>query len=425
MPIRPTIETEIRAMNAATPAPITPAERLHSLDALRAIALLLGVVLHSAMSFIASPVFPIWIVADNDPSPVMAVVFFFTHLFRMAAFFLIAGYFAHLLLERRGTWGFVKNRVLRIAAPLAIFWTPVLMAIIGCLVWAIWIRNGYSLPPGPPPPPLTIETFPLTHLWFLWVLLIFYAGLLVGRGLLGALDRKAVLAAGADKAMRLLVTPWGLPLVAAPLAIALYLKADWFMWFGVPTPDTGLVPNLPATIAFGTAFLLGYLIRRQSEALLASVARHWIAFALLAPGLGIASLLLAGGASIPNFLVPPTPSLLNASVYALAVFASAFAALALALRFLSGHRPMLRYLADASYWVYLIHLPIVMALQVLVHDLAWPWPVKVAAIVGGTAAITLATYELLIRHSFMGRWLNGRKLPWRRRPEPAPLTATA
>ena len=400
-----------------------PTERLHSLDALRAIALLLGVLLHSAMAFIPSPVIPIWIVADNDPTDVMSATFFAIHLFRMAAFFLIAGYFAHLLLERRGTWGFVKNRLVRIAGPLAVFWAPVLAGIIACLLWAVWLRNGHSFPPGPPPPPITVETFPLTHLWFLWVLLIFYAGLLLGRGMIGALDPKGRLAAGADKAMRLLVAPWGLPLVAAPLALVLYLKADWFMWFGVPTPDTGLVPNLAATIAFGIAFLLGYLIRRNSDMLLAAIARRWVLYVLLALGLGTASLVLAGG-PVPNLLVPPVQSLLNASVYALAVYAAAFAALALALRFLSGHRPALRYLSDASYWVYLLHLPVVMALQVLVHDLAWPWPVKLVVIVGGTAALMLATYELLIRHSFMGRWLNGRKVPRRRRPDPALLPAT-
>jgi peptidoglycan/LPS O-acetylase OafA/YrhL len=412
-------------MSAAMPAPLPPAdERLHALDALRAIALLLGVVLHAAMAFIPSPVIPIWIVADNDPTPAMAVLFFAIHLFRMATFFLIAGYFAKLLLDRRGVWGFAKNRLVRIAGPLVTFWAPVFGGILACAIWAVWIRNGHSFPPGPPPPPMTVENFPLTHLWFLWVLLLFYAVLLAGRALIGALDRRGRLAAGADKAMRLLVTPWGLPLTAAPLALVLYLKPDWFMWFGIPTADTGLIPNLVATIAFGTAFLLGFLIRRNSDALLGGIARHWALWVLLALGLGTASLFLAGG-PVPNLLVPPTRSLLNASVYALAVYASAFAALALALRFLSGRRPAFRYLADASYWIYITHLPVVMALQVLVHDLAWPWPVKMIAIVGGTAAIALASYELLIRHSFMGRWLNGRKVPRRRRPAPEPIPATA
>lgn len=399
------------------------AERLHALDAVRAIALLLGLVLHACMSFIPSPVFPIWIVADSQANAVPAVAFFFIHLFRMAAFFMIAGYFAKLLLERRGTWGFAKNRAIRIAGPLVTFWTPVLMAILACLLWALWIRNGYSFPPGPPPPPITVETFPLTHLWFLWALLLLYAALLVGRAAIGAVDGKGTLARGADKAMRLLVMPWGLPLVAAPLAVALYLKADWFMWFGVPTPDTGLVPNAAASVAFGIAFLLGVFIRRNSDALLARIARWWAVWLLLATGLGVASLLLAGGARIPNFLVPPEQSVVNASVYALAVYASAFAALAWALRFLSGHSRALRYLSDASYWVYIVHLPVVMALQVLVHDLGWPWPVKLLVIAGGTAAAALATYELLIRHSFMGRWLNGRKVPWRRGAAP-PLAAS-
>ena len=39
----------------ATPLVATPTERLHSLDAVRAIALLLGVLLHTTMSFLPGP----------------------------------------------------------------------------------------------------------------------------------------------------------------------------------------------------------------------------------------------------------------------------------------------------------------------------------------------------------------------------------
>ena len=34
-----------------------------------------------------------------------------------------------------------------------------------------------------------------------------------------------------------------------------------------------------------------------------------------------------------------------------------------AVRHLAGHSPARRYLADASYWIYIVHLPIVLALQ--------------------------------------------------------------
>ncbi len=72
-----------------------------------------------------------------------------------------------------------------------------------------------------------------------------------------------------------------------------------------------------------------------------------------------------------------TPVRLACAVcYALAIWTTSFAAIGVALRFLSGFSPARRYLADASYWIYLIHLPIVMALQVAVSNLDWPWSIK-------------------------------------------------
>jgi hypothetical protein len=44
--------------------------------------------------------------------------------------------------------------------------------------------------------------------------------------------------------------------------------------------------------------------------------------------------------------------------------------------------------------------------------------VKFGVVIGGTMAISLLTYELLIRHTFMGGWLNGRRIPRGRRPDP-------
>ena len=85
---------------------------------------------------------------------------------------------------------------------------------------------------------------------------------------------------------------------------------------------------------------------------------------------------------------------------------------------------MRRYLADASYWVYLVHLPLVMAGQVLVLAAPWPWFVKLGAVVASVTAISLLSYELLVRHTFLGRLLNGRRVPWRR-PSAQPQLAPA
>jgi glucans biosynthesis protein C len=72
-----------------------------------------------------------------------------------------------------------------------------------------------------------------------------------------------------------------------------------------------------------------------------------------------------------------------------------------------------RYIADSSYWIYLVHLPLVLVLQAAVSRLDWPWELKFAAVLGVGFAIMFATYELLIRHTFVGAVLNGRRVPWR------------
>ena len=77
--------------------------RLHGLDAIRAFALLLGVVLHSAMSFMPGPFgIPLWITQDVQSAEGFALLFYVPHIFRMVLFFLIAGFFARLAYERRG-----------------------------------------------------------------------------------------------------------------------------------------------------------------------------------------------------------------------------------------------------------------------------------------------------------------------------------
>lgn len=393
-----------------------PSGRLHGLDALRGAALLLGVVLHASMTYF--PV-PIWIVSDTDNSPIASAIFFAIHLFRMVTFFLIAGLFAHMMLERSGTGGFIRDRATRIAGPLAAFWFPVLAAIIAGLIWMAAIRNGGTIPTdGPPPPPLTLETFPLTHLWFLWVLLILYVGMLVLRAPFAMADRDGGWGRFVDRVTGALIGPWTPALMAAPLAVAFWFAPNWIPFFGIPTPDTGLVPNPVALTAFGTAFGLGFLLDRRRD-LLGRIERLWPVFTVVALGVGTGALVLAGG-PVPELTPVTDPGLKAplAAVMALAVFASTFAVLSLSLRFASGYSAVRRYLADSSYWVYIVHLPLVMVGQILVVNETWPWFVKFGVVVGGTMVISLLTYELLIRHTFMGGWLNGRRIPRARRPDP-------
>lgn len=399
-----------------TASEIDRSERLHGLDGLRGAALMLGVVLHAAMSFFPTQ---IWIVGDDQRSAWASGLFFVIHVFRMTTFFLIAGLFAHMMLARRGMWGFVKNRMVRIAAPLAVFWGVVLMAIVAVLIWNASLQ-GMTAAEAPPPPTYDWTNIPLTHLWFLWVLLILYAALLILRAPFAALDRDGVWGRSVDRLTAGLIGPWGPFVLGAPLAVALWLQPDWIAFFGVPTPDAGLVPNTPALVGFGLAFGFGALLDRRRD-LLGRIQAWGPAYLGLAAGAGATALMLAGGPD-PRLapMTDPATKAMTAAAFGVATYASAFAAVGLALRFWSGRSAVRRYLADASYWIYIVHLPLVMAAQVLVQDWSAPWWAKLALVVAGVSGLSLASYELLIRHSVMGRWLNGRRVPWRR-PAPAAL----
>ena len=82
-----------------------------------------------------------------------------------------------------------------------------------------------------------------------------------------------------------------------------------------------------------------------------------------------------------------------------------------ATRFLAHASDRVRYVADASYWIYMVHLPVVVAMQVLVVDLPWHWSLKFPAIVLVSFAVLLLSYRTLVRSTFIGQTLNGRKYP--------------
>lgn len=386
--------------------PTTTETRLHGLDALRGGALMLGVVLHGAMSFFPTQ---IWIVADDQRSTGAAVIFFAIHLFRMATFFLIAGLFAHLLLNRRGAWGFIRDRLSRIAAPLVAFWPLVMASIIAVLIW-IGARAGMTAADTPPPPSYDWTNIPLTHLWFLWVLLIFYVGFLALAGLGALLSRFQIVGRLADALAGAMTGPAGPLLLAAPLALALWSHPGWIPFFAIPTPDAGLIPNTPALVGFGLAFGLGVMLDRRRD-LLTRIGRLWPWFLALGSAAGVTVLALWSGFEPVN---EPAEKAAAAAVVGVAIYALSLAAVGLSLRLFSGASAIRRYVSDAAYWTYIVHLPLVMAAQVWIQHLAWPWPLKLALVVGGVLALSFASYEILIRHTFMGRWLNGRRVHWRR-----------
>jgi glucans biosynthesis protein C len=384
------------------------AGRLHALDAVRGGALMLGVLFHACLPFLLGP--QLWIVREAV-STELTLTFYVLHIFRMTLFFLLAGFFARMLLERRGLGGFIANRLKRIVAPLAMFWPIVFTVIVAVLIWVGVRANGGEMPRGEPPPsPLTVEAWPLTHLWFLYVLVFFYAGALVLRGLVALVDRTGALRARLlDPVVRVIAGPAAVMFLAAPVFAAFYFSPNWLAWFGIPTPDHGLIPNGAALVCYGVAFGFGWLVGRQ-PAILQDWAKHWFSNLSLGVFCTVVCLLLLGAAPVLTPAERGWETMLYASLYALAVWGWTLGLIGAAVRFMTRENAAVRYVADASYWIYIVHIPVLLVLQAAVQPLDLPWVAKFPMTVGISFAIMFVSYELFVRYSWIGAILNGRKL---------------
>jgi peptidoglycan/LPS O-acetylase OafA/YrhL len=396
--------------------------RFHSLDVLRAGALLLGILLHASMSFMPGFRALGWPIADASTSTTLDVLFYVLHIFRMTLFFLLAGFFARLLLQKLGTWDFIRHRLKRIALPLVIFYPLVMPLTILPMVWAAK-QLGMTGGPGPGRNPLA-QGVPWGHFWFLYLLLLLYVLLLLARGMGGVVDRGGVIRRMGDGVLRFALESRLAPLMlAVPLAAVLYLTPWWPMWAGIPAPIAGFVPNTPALLAFGMALLVGWWLHRD-RSLLELLRRDWKLYLLAALAASVAALWLVGTKSNFGILqLPPATRLGYAVAYMTAVWCWCLGLTGLAMAWSSAPNPRWRYLADASYWMYIIHVPIVWGLQAWMMRWSLHWSLKYGLILGISAVLLLGSYHYLVRGTFIGKLLNGRKYPRIRAATPAPNTS--
>jgi ABC-type multidrug transport system ATPase subunit/peptidoglycan/LPS O-acetylase OafA/YrhL len=392
----------------------SPENRLHALDAVRGFALLLGVAFHASLSFMPGWPPGIWSMVDNSPSQFLSDAGFVSHIFRMSLFFFIAGFFGRLLYHKLGARGFWANRGKRIAVPMIVGWVILVPAIF--LVWSLGMAKMFGgTPPAPPAPPP--GWFPLTHLWFLYQLLLLYVAVIALRAVVVRFDGAQKLRNLLDLVvvnsirMRIAVFTLGIPVAGALMTLPF-----WFYWQGIPTPDSSLIPQVPATVGFGTAFIFGWLVNRSATALDA-ITRGWLVHLVL--GIVATGWLLHTMHATP-MAQPGLTKTLFALVFGVAVWGWVLGLTGAALRFLSNYSALRRYIADASYWIYLAHLPVVAVLAVWVGH--WPlhWGVKYPFILVVSFAVLFLSYHFLVRPTFIGKLLNGRKYPLR---EPAAVPA--
>lgn len=402
-----------------------PGNRYYGLDAVRAFALMVGIIFHGVESFVSFIPPLIWAVKDNQTPVVIDVFFFVSHVFRMQAFFLVAGFFARMVYMKIGIASFIVHRIKRIAIPLLLFWPLVYASIV--LLWT-WGLNLQRMPTGNSVQLLSvvqtsIQTlisgqwlsggFPWAHLWFLYVLLWIYALFLATHALCkNWFDVKGRWRTRVSNAFATVISmPGGSFLLALPaIPFMLMMKNG----FGVDTPDHGLVPYFPSLGIYFYYFLLGWILHRHAH-----LVEMFTKYRVLNTVLGVVFIAIVTLMFLSIIYHPDFGPALGSSyvwlarlyniLYAFASMTAMSGFIGMMLYYFSKANNTIRFLADASYWMYLIHLPVVVFFQILVAHLTIHWLFKALFILMPSFTILLLSYQFLVRSTWIGKLLNGKK----------------
>ncbi len=393
-------------------APSAMISRLDYLDAVRAFALILGIVFHASLSF--TPIYIGWAVMDVSTSDIVSAFMFISHSFRMELFFLMAGFFSHKTFHGKGGRNFIQSRWVRIGIPFVVSWFILRPLIVsGWVMGAESLRGSVDVWGGLHQGFTSLGALPKdlfvgTHLWFLYYLLIITCMVLVLHFILGV-NRRVLqgITRRVDTTVRWFAhARLGILALSTLTAFCLWFMSGW----GMDTPDKSLVPLWPVLVIYGGFFVLGWLLYRQ-EGFLDQLSRlTWERFTLCLVAIVAATFLSTFSMETGHAYYLPLKAAFCLS-YATMMWCLVTITIGLFKRYLNRPNKVVRYMADASYWLYLIHLPIVVWLQVAFAEVALHWTVKWALIAAITISVSLLIYDLCIRSTFVGAMLNGRRKP--------------
>jgi peptidoglycan/LPS O-acetylase OafA/YrhL len=376
-------------------------ERLHSLDSLRAIMMMLGIVLHSAVPYMVTE-----FGFSKDPSAThlsIDIIFSIIHSFRMPAFMLVAGFFAAMLFYERSPLKMLKNRASRVLFPFIVFLLLLYPTLKFSRIYAdaTFAGSDHALEDAAAyfSDFLTFLPNSTWHLWFLYYL-IFFTIISV---LLALMFQK--LPSVSIKISQIFNWVFQKPILR--VFVFAGMTAVIFLSIGDSTlpHSNSLIPDVNVFIFYFSFYMVGWVLFKSKQLLDSFKQFDWtctiLALVLFALGLAIGPLKLID--------TNPYQDMANAIVQSLVIWSFIFGITGLFIRYTSSYSARMRYISDASYWVYLLHY----TLTIFIAPLLFGWDVhaiiKFLTVIISTTIICFVTYHYLVRSTFIGKFLNGRK----------------
>ncbi|MDX2170910.1 MAG: acyltransferase family protein [Deltaproteobacteria bacterium] len=365
--------------------------RWHGVDALRAVVVLLGVALHGALPHLQVPLEALpWVVPTTRPSPLLNTFFWWFHAFQIPLFFLLAGFFAADTLHQRGPHGFAQHRLRRLVRPLllsAAVLLPLLFAVFAAGWWANGTCTWNEIRRMKFAPALQAELYGPAHLWFLEYLVIYCALFWLwrtARPTRDATPRSAL---------------WPALLLSIPTALLLRVAPQVYT-----AHHNSFAPQPAVFFHQGIFFLAGVWLFSWRHAL----PRHPLAGASgLLVSLPLFAVVLTLLTRRADHGLNPSEAWQFAAALALFIWLTTIGVATSAAAWHRRPHSRIVYLSAASYWLYLVHLPILGAWQLLLAPLGAPALLEFTVAVFSTVGLGLWSYERWVRGRWLGAFLDG------------------
>lgn len=391
-------------------------DRLHAFDNVRGLAAVAVVALHASYAYARFPLDGlVWPVPLDQPSAVANVIFWAIEGSVMPLFFTLSGYFLARSLVKQTAGKVLAGRTRRLFVPMTTVGFAVLA--VDLHVWVLGlistdratIREYRRLKFAPE---IQADLFGPAHLWYieyLWLLCV-------------AVCAAAWLRNQFRRSSRARTDAWGRTSTACGFA-ALFAAA-----FGLLTYAPQIVLGfqhgwLPDIAKFGHAavfLLFGMLLQRSPW--LVSVSRTAAPYIIVAAGGALFALLPQLQRLMPSQAVGG--NIACGALLAMFAVAATFGQIGAGLRWLNHHQPVLSRLAAASFWIYLVHHPLVGLCQIAMRQVSLPSTVKCVGVFAMTLTLCVWSYERFASNGALARLLDG-EWPWKafRTPVPAEVPA--
>jgi len=378
-------------------------DRLHGLDLLRALMMLLGIVLHGAQMYMTMELgFDYYV--DPVSSSSMDALLITINTFRMPLFFLLSGFFAAMIFSRRQLSGMVENRLRRIALPMLFFLPP--LSLVLSVQWIVATNlteaGLLSLDTGLLKYPYLLWNN-THHLWFLYYLLIILSVIGLATIVWSRLPASVTEAIG-----RMLIR---LPIMGSRVLVVLGLMFGamaYHRYVGRLGGNIIWQPYWPSVAFFGVCTLLGWGLYFRQALLSVFAKRCWgyLGVAVLSLGVALWAFLSQGEAGGEVYTTRHSV-LVFSNGLSVSFFMAAF--LGLFCRYFNQFNPKARYLSDSAYWTFLLHQPVLLLLAIPMYDWSVPAEVKFLIVSLGTFALCTVSYHYWVRNTAIGVLLNGRR----------------